>query len=92
MMWEALAFAGLGLAVAYAAVRLLPARLPARALVLATGTVAALLGGLLARTILGGGHVLLTLVASVAVAAALLSLLVRPADRRGPRSSAPRPA
>ncbi|MFE2425180.1 hypothetical protein ACFXJ5_00260 [Streptomyces sp. NPDC059373] len=92
MMWEALAFAALGLAAAYAAVRLLPTRLPARSLVLATGSGAALLGGLLAHTILGPGHVVLTLALSVTVAVALLSLLVRPADRRGPRASSPRPA
>jgi hypothetical protein len=92
MMWEALAFAALGLAAAYAAVRLLATRLPARTLVLATGPVAALIGGFLARAILGGGHVLLTLVVAAAVAVALLSLLIRPAERRGPRSSSPRPA
>jgi hypothetical protein len=92
MMWEALAFAALGLAAAYAAVRLLPARLPARALVLPTGSGAALLGGFLAHTILGSGHVLLSLAAAAAVAVALLSLLVRPADRRRPGASSPRPA
>jgi hypothetical protein len=92
MMWETLAFAALGLAAAYAAVRLLPDRLPSPRLVLATGPVAALVGGLLARAILGGGHVLLTLVVAAAVAVALLSLLIRPATGRGPRSSSPRTA
>jgi hypothetical protein len=92
MMWEALAFAAFGLAIAYAAVRFLPARLPARSLVLPTGSGAALLGGFLAHTILGPGHVLLGLAAAAAVTVALLSLLVRPEDRRRPRASSPRPA
>ncbi|MCW2870565.1 hypothetical protein [Actinacidiphila oryziradicis] len=90
MLWHALAFAALGLAVASAVMRLLPAtRLPSRRLVLPTGPVAALTGGLLARAILGPGHLLLTLLAAVAVAAALLSLLIRPSGRR---ESAPHPA
>lgn len=92
MLWEALAFVALGLAAAYGAVRLRPERLPGRALVLATGPVAALVGGLLAHTVLGPGHVLLGLAAAFAVAAALLSLLIRPADRQGRRPSSPHPA
>lgn len=89
-MWEAIAFAALGLAAAYAATRLLPQRLPSRVLVLATGPVAALVGGLIARAVLGGGHAALTLPAAILVSAALLSLLVRPPGPR--RGSAWRPA
>jgi hypothetical protein len=82
MLWQALTFAALGLAIASAATRLLPSlRLPSPLLVLSTGPVAALTGGLLARTILGPGHLLLTLLAALAVSTALLSLLVRPAPR-----------
>ncbi|MDF9815476.1 hypothetical protein [Streptomyces sp. SPB162] len=81
-MWEAVAFAALGLGIAYAATHFLPARFPSRALVLATGPIAALVGGLITRTVLGGGHAAVTLPVSALVAAALLSLLVRPADDR----------
>lgn len=83
MMWEALAFAAVGLSVAYAATRLLPRRrLPAARLALATGPVAAVLGGLITRTVLGSDRFPINLAVSVAVAAALLSLLVRPHGTR----------
>lgn len=81
-MWEAVAFAALGLGIAYAATHFWPARFPSRTLVLATGPIAALVGGLITRTVLGGGHAAVTLPVSALVAAALLSLLVRPADDR----------
>ncbi|WP_431951059.1 hypothetical protein [Actinacidiphila sp. bgisy167] len=91
MLWEALAYAAVGLSVAFAATRLLPRRrLPAATLVLATGTVAAVLGGLVTRTVLGSDRFLISLAVSVGVAAALLSLLVRPP--RAARRSAPRAA
>ncbi|MFG2302928.1 hypothetical protein [Actinacidiphila glaucinigra] len=91
MMWEALAFAAVGLSVAYAATRLLPRRrLPEATLVLATGTVAAVLGGLITRTVLGSDRFLINLAVSVGVAAVLLSLLVRPP--RSTRRSSPRTA
>ena len=78
MLWEAVAFAVLGFAVSYAATRLLPARLPATPLVLATGPVAALGGGLVAHTIFGGGRPEMTIPGALIVAVALLSLLARP--------------
>ncbi|MDJ0343867.1 hypothetical protein QMK19_28335 [Streptomyces sp. H10-C2] len=81
-MWEAVAFAALGLGIAYAATHFMPDRFPSRSLVLATGPVAALVGGLITRTVLGGGHLAVTLPAAALVAAALLSLLIRPADDR----------
>ncbi|MDJ1136671.1 hypothetical protein [Streptomyces iconiensis] len=77
MFWEALGSAALGLALAYAVDRRCAARLPDRRLVLATGPVAALVGGLIARTVLGPGHVVVTLVCALGVSAALLSLLFR---------------
>ncbi|WNI17868.1 hypothetical protein [Actinacidiphila sp. ITFR-21] len=83
MLWEALAFAVLGLAAALAATGLLPARLPRTPLVLATGPVAALTGGLVARTIFGAGRPEMTIPVALVVAAALLSLLARP-DRPTP--------
>jgi hypothetical protein len=87
MIWEALGATALGLAIAYAAVRRLPERLPSRSLVLATGPVAALLGGLICHIVLDGGHVLVTLAVAAAVSVAILSLLlvenVRPPQRLG---------
>jgi hypothetical protein len=80
MLWEeAVVYAVLGLAAALAATRLFPRRLPTTPLVLATGPAAALAGGLITRTIVGSGHVAATFPAALAVAAALLSLLARPA-------------
>lgn len=77
MIWEALGSAALGLALAHIATRRLPGKLPHRPLVLATGPVAGLLGGLVSRIVLGPGHVLPTLACALGVAAAILSLLVK---------------
>jgi hypothetical protein len=76
MIWEALGATALGFAIAYAAVRQLPERLPNRPLVLATGPAAALLGGLICHIVLGGGHPLVTLAVAAAVSVAILSLLL----------------
>lgn len=81
MLWEAAVFAVLGLAAAYAAARLFPLRLPLSPLLLTTGPVAALTGGLVTRTILGPNHYEATLPAALLVAAALLSLLAAPPKR-----------
>jgi hypothetical protein len=81
MWWEAVAYAVIGLVAALAATRLLPRRLPRSPLVLATGPGAALAGGLIARTIVGAGHLEATFPAALAVSAALLSLLARPDTR-----------
>ncbi|MYS22273.1 hypothetical protein GA0115240_13955 [Streptomyces sp. DvalAA-14] len=78
MLWEAAAYAVLGLAAAVAVTVLLPARLPRTPLTLATGPAAALAGGLVARTIFGGGRLELTIPVALVVAVALLSLLARP--------------
>ncbi|MBA2944381.1 hypothetical protein [Streptomyces himalayensis] len=82
MVWEALGSAFIGLALALLATRLLPHRLPARTLVLPTGVVGALFGAFVTHSALGAGHTALTLLGALAVAAALLSLLIRPAGLR----------
>ncbi|MGW2922634.1 hypothetical protein ACWDBF_32860 [Streptomyces angustmyceticus] len=89
MIWEALGAVLIGLAIALSATRWLPDRFPASSLTLATGPVAALLGALLTRSILGPGHPVQALVAAVAVGAALLSVVARPPRRRFRRSAAP---
>jgi hypothetical protein len=78
MLWEAVAYAALGLVVALAATGLLPDRLPRTPLTLATGPAAALVGGLVARTVLGAGHLAMTIPVALVMAGALLSLLARP--------------
>ncbi|MBL1088513.1 hypothetical protein ACWCXK_08565 [Streptomyces sp. NPDC001739] len=87
MIFEALGAVAIGLAIAVFAMRRLPDRFPARGLTLATGPVAALLGALLTRSILGPGHPVQVMLAAAALGAALLSVLVRP-----PRSRLRRPA
>jgi hypothetical protein len=92
MLLEAFGSVLLGLALALGAHRLLPARLPVPRLVLATGVTGALFGSIVTHSALGPGHLAATLLGSVAVSAALLSLLIRPgrnnADRRRVRRSA----
>lgn len=81
MILEALGSALLGLALALATAHRLPHRLPARSLVLATGAAGALIGAFITHMALGPHHVPATLGGAVAVSAALLSLLIRPAGR-----------
>lgn len=81
MFWEALGSAVLGLALAWAAVRRLPHRLPARAMVLPTGAAGALFGAFLTHSALGSAGLPVILVGALAVSAASLSLLLRPAER-----------
>ena len=76
MLWEALGSALVGFAVAYAASWRFPDRLSNQPLVLATGPVAALLGGLICRVVLGPGHLPVALIAAAGVAAAMVSLLL----------------
>ena len=85
MLWEVFGSAFLGLAVALVATHRFADRFHGRSLVLATGPAAAFGGGMITRVVLGPGHPLPTLVVAVLVAAALLSLLVRP--RGGARAS-----
>ncbi|CAM3114187.1 hypothetical protein ACH4LN_21715 [Streptomyces albus] len=82
MIWEALGSAAIGLALALAATRRFPERLPDRRLVLATGPVAALVGGLITRIVLGSGHLPVALCVALGVSTALLSLLLRDAPER----------
>ncbi|MET8568397.1 hypothetical protein [Streptomyces sp. NPDC004783] len=88
MLLEALSAAILGLALAWAAARRLPHRLPARVLVLPTGVAGALFGAFVTHTALGaGGGLLPVLMGAAAVSAASLSLLLRPAGRLRRRSA-----
>ncbi|MFD7920213.1 hypothetical protein ACFV3R_13435 [Streptomyces sp. NPDC059740] len=82
MILEALASLGLGLLIALASTRWWAVRLPLRRLNLWTGPGAALLGAFVARSVLGPGHPAVVLLAAVAMAAAALSLLVRPQHGR----------
>ncbi|WP_406862995.1 hypothetical protein ABZO31_22155 [Streptomyces sp. HUAS MG47] len=88
MILEALGAALLGLALAWAAVHRMPDRLPVRRVVLTTGSLGAVFGALLTHGALGPGHVTAVLVGAVAVSTVLLSLLLRPANRRLRRSAA----
>ncbi|MEU9588650.1 hypothetical protein ACGF7W_17480 [Streptomyces sp. NPDC048219] len=78
MLLEALSASILGLALAWAAARRLPHRLPDRVLVLPTGVAGALFGAFVTHTALGAGGLLLVLMGAAAVSAASLSLLLRP--------------
>ncbi len=89
MILEALGAVLIGFAIALSATRWLPDRFPARTLTLATGPVAALLGALLTRSILGPGHPVQVTVAAIAVGAALLAVLARPPRRRLRRPATP---
>jgi hypothetical protein len=90
VLWEAVAYAALGLLASCAATRLLPLRFPASPLLLTTGPGAGLLGGFVMYAILGGGHTLATLPAAFLTAVCLLSLLARP-PKKG-RHAKSRPA
>ncbi|MFD8805838.1 hypothetical protein [Streptomyces sp. NPDC059597] len=87
MILEVLASAVLGSALAWAAARRLPHRLPSRALVLATGLAGALFGDFVTHSALGAAPVPVTLLGSAVVSAASLSLLLRPAGRLRRRSA-----
>ncbi|WP_030688590.1 hypothetical protein [Streptomyces globisporus] len=87
MFLEALGSALLGFALAWVAAQRLSDRLPVRAIVLVTGALGGVFGALVTHGALGPGHFLATLIGAVAVAAVLLSLLIRPASRRLRRSA-----
>ncbi len=87
MFLEALGSAILGLALAWAALHLLPHRLPSRTLVLSTGVAGALFGAFVTHTALGAGHFLAVLAGALTVSVASLSLLLRPAERFRRRSA-----
>lgn len=87
MFLEALGSAILGLALAWAALHLLPHRLPSRTLVLPTGVAGALFGAFVTHTALGVGHLLVILAGALTVSVAALSLLLRPAERFRRRSA-----
>ncbi|MCW8097626.1 MULTISPECIES: hypothetical protein [Streptomyces] len=81
MFLEALGSAILGLALAWAAAHRLPHRLPVRRLVLPTGAAGGLFGAFLTHTALGAVGFLPVMLGAAAVAAASISLLLRPAGR-----------
>ncbi|OEV05938.1 hypothetical protein [Streptomyces oceani] len=83
MPWETIGSLVLGFALAAAATRWLPERFPDRALVLATGPVAALLGGVIARVVVGAGHPAAILAIATGVSVAMLSLLMGGGVRTG---------
>ncbi|MEU5955668.1 hypothetical protein [Streptomyces sp. NPDC047525] len=88
MILEALGSALLGFALAWGAAHRLSHRLPARSLVLSTGAAGAVIGSFVTHMALGAGHAPATIAGAVAVAAALLSLLIRPSRSRLRRRSA----
>ncbi|MEU5341892.1 MULTISPECIES: hypothetical protein [unclassified Streptomyces] len=87
MFLEALGSAILGLALAWAAAYRLPHRLPAGRLVLGTGVAGGLFGAFLTHTALGSVGFLPVMLGAVAVSAASVSLLLRPAGRLGRHSA-----
>ncbi|MBJ6640254.1 hypothetical protein H4K36_24660 [Streptomyces sp. DHE7-1] len=89
MILEALGSALVGLLLAWAATQRLAHRLPAPALVFATGVAGALFGDFVTHSALGPGTALLSLLGAAVVSAASLSLLLRPAGRRLRRRSIP---
>ncbi|WP_329137767.1 hypothetical protein [Streptomyces sp. NBC_00670] len=88
MILEALGSALLGFALAWAAAYRLPHRLPGRRLVLPTGVAGGLFGAFLAHSAVGAGHALVSLLGAAVVAAASVSLLLRPEKRFRRRHSA----
>ncbi|MEU4495107.1 hypothetical protein OG729_13755 [Streptomyces sp. NBC_00210] len=82
MLLEALGSVLLGLALAWAAARHLPDRMPSRRVVFTTGPVGALFGAYVTHAALGPGHILAVLVGAVAIGAVVLSLLIRPSAHR----------
>lgn len=98
MFWEALGSALVGLALAWAATRWMPSRLPHPRLVLPTGAGGGLVGGMVAYAVMGPGNLLGAMVIAAGVAVAMLSLLCGHAGHApqqpagvAPRAAAPRP-
>ncbi|WP_030419099.1 hypothetical protein VM636_10330 [Streptomyces sp. SCSIO 75703] len=87
MLLQALIATLLGLALAWAAVRRLPHRLPAPVLVLPTGVAGALFGAFVTHTALDAGGLVPVLIGAVTFAVASLSLLLRPAGALRHRSA-----
>lgn len=82
MLLELLAFALVGLAVGGGAALLLPHYFQVhRAVTVLTGLCSALLIGVLARAVVGGGHVAVTVTLSAVGACLLVSLLAHPERR-----------
>lgn len=76
MILEALGSAVIGLGIALALLARYPARFRQRPLTLATGPAGAVLGAVIAHTVLGAGNAFVVLPIAAGFAAAMLSLLV----------------
>ncbi|MGW4568064.1 hypothetical protein ACWEN3_38730 [Streptomyces sp. NPDC004561] len=87
MILEVLGSVVLGLVLAWAATRRLGHRLPARPLVYSTGVAGALFGDFVTHSALGLGSTFLSLLGAAVIAAASLSLLLRPSARLRRRSA-----
>ncbi|NEC30143.1 hypothetical protein G3I20_27015 [Streptomyces sp. SID8111] len=87
MLLEAISSAILGLALAWAATRRLPHRLPSPAMVVPTGVAGALFGAFVTHSALDAGGLPAILLGAVIVSVASVSLLLRPAGRLGRRSA-----
>jgi len=81
MLLEAISSAILGLALAWAAARRLPHRLPARDTCREDQRAGGLFGAFITHTALDFGNLFVILIGAAVVSAASLSLLVRPAGR-----------
>ncbi|WP_336318960.1 hypothetical protein [Streptomyces lavendofoliae] len=81
MFWEAVGAVVLGFALSWTAAHRFGGRLPSRRVVLGAGVLGSLFGALITHASLGPGHAPGTLLGAVAVAAVVLSLLLRPARR-----------
>ncbi|MFB7912702.1 hypothetical protein [Streptomyces sp. NPDC056061] len=88
MILEPLGSVVLGLALAWAALRAFPARLPSRRTVFTTGALGALFGVFLMQSVLGPGHAAAALIGAALIGTVTLSLLVRPRSHRGLSRSA----
>lgn len=81
MIWESFGSAVVGLALSWAALRVLPGRLPSARAVYPTGALGALFGAYLTDGVLYSGHAPATVAGALVVSAVTLSLLIRPRRR-----------
>ncbi|WP_328719551.1 hypothetical protein OHT52_08700 [Streptomyces sp. NBC_00247] len=81
MIWESFGSVVVGLALAWAALHVLPGRLPSARAVYPTGALGALFGAYLTDGVLYSGHATATVAGALVVGAVTLSLLLRPRGR-----------
>ncbi|WP_327268367.1 hypothetical protein OG233_10110 [Streptomyces sp. NBC_01218] len=82
MIWESIGSVVIGLALSWAALHVLPGRLPSARAVYPAGALGALFGAYLADGVLYSGHAEATAAGALVVGAVTLSLLLRPRGRR----------